>query len=165
MDDAYFFFEREKLGRTITDKSISSFLISLFIEKEKKLFGTTRKDWEEVSEAKRLHYSFVGYYRQEECDKRIESLSQPTSTTASIREATVNEHNVSQPSSSIDAKAVGDQICMDSLCFSAFIKKEYKKEKDKYSQMSFIQQYIELRSKWDLLSADDKVKFSPSKSS
>ena len=95
----------------------------------------------------------------------IESLVPSTSNSAVETETKVSEHDLSQTSSSIDAKTISDQICKDSLCFSAFIKKEYKKEKDDYAQLSFIQQYIRLRSKWDLLSAEEKMKFSPSESS
>ena len=95
----------------------------------------------------------------------IESLVPTASTPAIVIEGNDNEHDLSQPSASYDAKLLSDQICKDSLCFSAFIKKEYKKEKEHYSQLSFIQQYIQLRSKWDLLSTEQKVKFLPSKSS
>ena len=148
------------------------FIISSFVEKEKKLFNTTRKKWEELSEACRMRYSLVGYYRQEECDQMVDSIFHPstdsTDSTDSTETSSSNQPNETNPTSSpcipsYNANELVERVCNKGLCFSSYIKEEMKKEKEKYTKLSFIQQYNLLRSKWNQLSAEEKSAFMPTK--
>ena len=143
MDDGYYFFEREVLGRSIVDKS-GYLWNDMRLEKEKKLFTTTRQKWEAAGENKRLRLSLVGLYKQDECNIEV-------------------ENRFERGESLDDAESILSRVSDDCLLFSSFVHRELKKHSEIYQSLSFIAKYNLLREKWKNLDDEERKNYHPIK--
>lgn len=114
----------------------------MIVEKEKKLFTTTRKKWETVGEDIRLRLAIVGFYKQEECNKEVEELFE-------------------QGGSLNDPESILNRVNSDSLLFSSFVRRELEKHSEEYQNLSFIAEYSMLREKWKRMDSKKRKRYNP----
>ena len=112
------------------------------LEKEKKLFTTTRQKWEAAREDKRLRLSLVGLYKQEECNNKVETWF--------------------EGGDSLDnAESILTHVSDDCMLFSSFVHRELKQHSETYKSLSFIAKYSLLREKWKGRDSTERKNYHP----